>query len=156
MELSTNYFDLWLYSRTENDCCYLLLRTSQEKANKWFGGARFWQIPTDKVDEGEVIEEAAERVTTSLGLDLRGLWASEYVYTIYNHRRRDISIIPVFAGEVEVSKEVNLDWEHSEYEWCTKEEASSRLTFRGLRAGIIIVEETITSLEEPPGELRLL
>lgn len=156
MELSTAYFDVWLFHRDSEECRYLLLRTSQEKADRWFNGARFWQIPSDKIAGNERIEDAAKRVTESLGLSLRGLWAAEHVYTIYNHRRRDISIIPVFAGVVDNPEGVKLSWEHTEYSWCLGDEALRRVTFRGLREGLASVEEMITSSAEPPAELRLL
>ena len=156
MELTTCYFDLWLFHKSEDICRYLLLKTSQEKADKWFNSARFWQIPTDKVSENENIENAAKRLANSLGLSLTSLWAVEHVYTIYNHRRRDISIIPAFAGEVANQSNVELDWEHSEYSWVTEKEALEKLTFQGLIEGLTNVEKMITSRKQPPGELRLL
>jgi hypothetical protein len=45
MELLTNALDLWIFARSEAEPTYLLLRASQEKAERFFGGGRFWQIP---------------------------------------------------------------------------------------------------------------
>jgi hypothetical protein len=50
MNLLTNVFDLWIFTRSGRQPTYLLLRTSQEKAGRFFGGARFWQIPGDFLD----------------------------------------------------------------------------------------------------------
>jgi hypothetical protein len=45
MELRTDVIDVWVFRRGPDGVRYLLLHTSQEKADRWFGGGRFWQIP---------------------------------------------------------------------------------------------------------------
>jgi hypothetical protein len=45
MDLRTDAIDLWVFSKDADTSRYLLLQTSQEKADRWFGGGRFWQIP---------------------------------------------------------------------------------------------------------------
>ena len=40
---------------------FLLLHTSEEKAARHFSGGRFWQVPSDFVNDGESITEAITR-----------------------------------------------------------------------------------------------
>ena len=66
MELRTDTLDLWVFARTNDGPCYLLLHTSQEKADRFFGGGRFWQIPGAFLEDGEDAVSALERVPTRL------------------------------------------------------------------------------------------
>jgi hypothetical protein len=80
MDLLTNAFDLWVFARTRREPTYLLLRTSQEKADRWFGGGRFWQIPGDLLEQGEDVLSVLERPLDSLGLEATAIWQVDYVY----------------------------------------------------------------------------
>lgn len=62
LDFRTDFFDLWVYKRTDDDAQYLLLHASQEKADRFFGGGRFWQIPTDAVREREDLRDASRRL----------------------------------------------------------------------------------------------
>ena len=68
MKLDPNVFDIWVFRRTGADVQYLLLHTSQIKADRHFNGGRFWQIPSDVVREGESVTEAVARVLGRHGL----------------------------------------------------------------------------------------
>jgi len=84
MKLLTNVFDLWVFTRRGKEPTYLLLRTSEEKANRFFGGGRFWQIPGDFLQEENELPAVLRRPVAELGLTLRGLvegleWTRRYV-----------------------------------------------------------------------------
>ncbi|MCK4682182.1 NUDIX domain-containing protein, partial [Candidatus Bipolaricaulota bacterium] len=68
MKLRTNAFDLWVFHRQDRSPEYLLYHTSQEKADKWFHGGRFWQIPGGFVQEEEELTDAFVRVMAESGL----------------------------------------------------------------------------------------
>lgn len=155
MKLSADNFDLWVFRRNPQ-VEFMLLRTSQEKADCYFGGGRFWQIPTDALANEETIEEASARVLKEYGQTLIGLWAAEHSYTIYNRRRREVAIIPVFAAEVVVTETVQLSWEHSESGWFASSECSDKVHFRGLKEGLSSVCEYVTETDSPAAELRLV
>ncbi len=155
MKLTANNFEMWTF-RKNPGVEYLLMRTSQEKADRFFNGGRFWQVPTDAVQDGEEIEGAAVRIATNLGLDIAALWAAEHTYTIYNRRRREIAIIPVFAAEVRVADQVQLTWEHSEAGWYSAQECLERVHFRGTKEGLESVREYVTETSAPAKELQLI
>ena len=106
MQLGTNGFDLWIFHKQKVEPEYLLLHTSQEKADKWFNGGRFWQILGGPIQADEGIESAVLRPLQECALQAKGVWAAEHTYIIYNRRRRRMEILPVFAAEVACPQEI--------------------------------------------------
>lgn len=155
MELRTDVIDVWVFRRGPDGVRYLLLHTSQEKADRWFGGGRFWQIPGAFLEKDESVVAAVGRCLRELGFSASAVWAVEHVYPIYNRRTGGLMLIPVFAAEVGRTDEIRLGWEHSEATWCTADECRQRLTFRGLLEGLNWVRRYITENEAPRPEFRL-
>ena len=155
MKLCVKAFDLWVFGKSSEPTKYLLLYTSQEKADKWFSGGRIWQIPSDFIQDDERLVDALHRVLQGMGLQAQSLWAVEHSYTIYNRRYDEIMTIPVFAAEVTDTPEVPLTWEHSECGWYTTDECYQRLKFRGLREGLKWTREYVTEPAEPSVVFRL-
>ena len=156
MQIGTNGFDLWVFHKQHPEPAYLLLHTSQEKADKWFNGGRFWQILGGPVRENEDLEDALVRPLSERGLTPTGIWAVEHTYTFYNLRRRQIEILPVFAAQVPGPKAIPLSWEHSEFGWYSAAECMERLRFRGLKDGLRWAREYVTEVASPLPELRVL
>jgi len=156
MKLESNVFDVWVFRRAPTQVEYLLLRTSQFKADRFFNGGRFWQIPSGFMQESERVVPAVVRLLADFGLHATGIWAAEHVYNIYNRRFETLQMIAVYAAEVGVS-EVRLDpQEHSEWRWCSFEEALGLTNYRGLKDGLRSTREYVTGLDTPAAELRLL
>lgn len=157
MNLNAGVYDIWVYRRTAAGVRFLLLHTSQEKADRHFAGGRFWQIPSGVFQDGETVGAAFDRELGAYGLSAAAVWAAEHAYTIYNRRFHEVQIITVFAVETESAvTEVNLDpVEHSEYEWVPYDVALERVHYRGLKDGIRSVAEYVTGPATPAAELRL-
>ena len=155
LDLKSDFFDLWVFRHTGNGTEYLLLHTSQEKADRFFGGGRFWQIPSDAVGRGETVADACRRLLKESGIESRGVWSADHVYTIYNRRYDAVCTIPVFAAEAVDGTIPILTWEHSEFGWYDAATCLDRIRFRGLRDGLANVRESITEGGEPAPELRL-
>lgn len=148
-------FDVWVYRKDADAIRYLLLRTSQDKADRWFNGGRFRQIPSDCVGEGETLVQAAWRCLAEFGLAADSLWAVEHSYTIYNRRYENVQLILVLAAEVKTAATVQLTWEHSEHAWLTAAECQGRLEFRGLIEGLRWTQHYGTEAPKLMPELRL-
>ena len=132
MNLNANVFDLWVFQRRPGGVVFLLLHTSEEKAKRYFDGGRFWQIPSDFVNEGESITDATSRLLAVHGLRPKSIWAGEHAYLIYNRRFNEMQAIGVYAAEVE-DGDVRVDpSKHSEYDWLPFETCLERVHFRGL------------------------
>jgi hypothetical protein len=157
MQLNPLVFDLWVFRRTDAGVEFLLLHTSQQKADRHFSGGRFWQIPSGFFASEESVPAAADRELAPYGLTAREVWAAEHVYTIYNRRFHEIQIISVYAVAVDSdSTAVHLDAAaHSAYEWVSYETALGRVHYRGLKDGIRSVNEYVTGVAHPAPELRL-
>jgi len=149
MQLRTNAFDLWVFRRDPDEPRYLILRTSQEKADRWFSGGRFWQIPGGFFELDEDVVGAIRRILAGISMSPKSLWVIEHTYTYYNRRRGDLEITPVFAAEVEGAQEVPLTWEHSEQRWATASECNQVIGFRGLLEGLEWTRRYVTEQVNP-------
>jgi hypothetical protein len=155
LELRTDTLDLWVFVRANDGPRYLLLHTSQEKADRFFGGGRFWQIPGLFLQDGEDVGSALQRLLVDLGLETVHIWAVEHTYLIFNRRFHSLVAIPVFAAEVREQAAPRLDWEHSEHGWFSAEDCYERLSFRGLREGLDWTRSEISEKPSPRPEFRL-
>mgnify|MGYP003693583797 CR=1 FL=1 len=79
-------FDVWVFRRTPAKVEYLLLHTSQYKADRYFNGGRFWQIPSGFMQDSERVVPAITRLLADSDSTPTGIWAAEHVYNIYNRR----------------------------------------------------------------------
>jgi hypothetical protein len=155
MNLNPSVFDVWAFQRRPDGVVFLLLYTSAEKATRYFNGGRFWQIPSDRVNEGESVLGAIGRVLQRHALRPKGIWAGEHAYLIYNRRFDEMQAIAVYAAEV-YDAEVRLEpSEHSDHEWLPFETCLERVHYRGLKDGLRSVHEYITGAKEPARELCL-
>jgi hypothetical protein len=155
MKIRTNLFDLWVFHKEKIEPEYLIFHTSQRKADKWFKGGRFWQIPGEFTSDGEDVLDAIKRCLKDLNLTYKSIWVAEHSYIIYNSRRKNVEIIPVFAAEVENTGQIPLTWEHSEFGWYTAEEVLKRIKFRGLKDGLYWTREYISENNSPLKELMM-
>jgi hypothetical protein len=149
-------FDLWIFHRQGGEPRYLMLRTSQAKADKWFGGGRFWQVPGDFYAPGEGTLAAIRRHMGEWGLAPLAGWACEHVYTIWNRRFDAIQHIPVFCAEVAGPSAIPLTWEHSEAGWFTAAEAHERINFWALHEGLDRCRRLVIEAAHVPAEFRIL
>ncbi len=155
MDLAANVFDVWAFRRRPDGVEFLLLYTALQKAERYFNGGRFWQIPSDAVNDGESVVDAVRRLLDRFGLGPRAIWAGEHAYIIYNRRFDAMQAIAVYAAEVDDAS-VRLDpSEHAEYSWLSWEQCLQRVHYRGLKDGLRSVHEYITGVDEPAKELCL-
>jgi predicted NUDIX family NTP pyrophosphohydrolase len=157
MNLNAAVFDLWVFRRVDREAEFLLLHTSEEKAERHFNGGRFWQIPSGVFQADERVPNAADRELAQYGLVVKGVWSAEHAYTIYNPRFHEVEIITVYAVEVDQeSVHVRLNpAEHSDFAWHGYTAALDRVFYRGLKDGLRSVHEYITGVPTPAPELRL-
>jgi lipoyl(octanoyl) transferase len=156
MQLNPAVYDLWVFRRRSHGVEFLVLRTSQAKADRHFSGGRFWQIPSGFFQNGESVPAAVDRELAPYGLTAQAVWAAEHTYTIYNRRFHEIQIISVFAVETDGTAPVRLDPQnHSAYEWLPYEAALARVHYRGLKDGLRSTHDYIVGVDNPAPELRL-
>ena len=157
MLLNPAVFDIWVFRRSTDGVEYLVLQTSQVKADRHFNGGRFWQIPSGVFRPGESVLAALDRELTPYSLRALAVWAAEHTYTIYNRRFDEIQIISVFAAEADPAIEaVTLNPnEHAAYDWLPYANAIERVHYRGLKDGLRSTQEYVVGAADPARELRL-
>lgn len=155
MHLAPNVFDVWAFQRRADGVVFLLLHTSVEKAERHFNGGRFWQIPSDSVQDGESVTDAVGRVLHRHGLRPKSIWAGEHAYLIYNRRFDEMQAIAVYAAEVHDGEVRIASSEHAEYAWLPFDVCLERVHYRGLKDGLRSVHEYVTGVKEPARELCL-
>lgn len=155
MDLNPRVFDVWAFRREATGVEYLLLQTSQLKAERFFNGGRFWQIPSGVFLDGETVLAAIDRVFSGCALHADSIWAAEHAYTIYNRRFDEIQIISVYAAEVTGGDPQLNPEEHSVFGWFPYETALAAVHYRGLKDGLRSVQEYVTGPAEPARELCL-
>jgi hypothetical protein len=126
-----------------------------EKATRYFNGGRFWQIPSDSVNDGESIVDAIGRVLHRHGLRLKSISAGEHADLIYNRRFAEMQAIAVYAAEVDDAAVLVEPSQHSGYAWLSFEACVERVHHRGLKDGLRSVNEYVTGVKEPARELCL-
>ncbi len=158
MKMLLNTVDLWVFTRSADEVQYLLLQASREKADRFFGGNAFWQIPgTFITNEDEATSDTLRRTLAEFGLSATSVWAVEHVSTIYNRRFDAIQIIPSFAAELADEVTPILDsFEFGAHAWLGADEVSVRLTFQALHDSFAQLRNFITEVEAPLGEFRII
>ncbi|UNK48499.1 NUDIX domain-containing protein [Lysobacter sp. S4-A87] len=155
MQLNPRVFDVWAFRRDADAVRYLLLHSSQHKADRYFNGGRFWQLASGARAEAESMTQAIDRVLAPYGIEASAIWAAEHAYTIYNRRFDEMQLVSVFAAQVDAD-EVRLNpLEHADYRWVTVDEALALVHYRGLKDGLRSVVEYVTGVASPARELCL-
>ncbi|MCC6316515.1 MAG: NUDIX domain-containing protein [Gemmatimonadaceae bacterium] len=158
MRINPGVFDLWAFRRTMSGSVeFLVLHTSPLKAERYFNGGRFWQIPSGVFNADEPVLSAVDRELAPYSLRARGVWAAEHTYTIYNRRFDEIQVISVFAVDVGPALDpITLNpEEHAAYEWLPYDAALARVHYRGLKDGLRSTQKYITGTAHPAPELQL-
>lgn len=155
MHLNHRVFDVWAFRRRATGVEYLLLETSELKAERHFNGGRFWQIPSGVFRDDETVAEALDRELAGYTLNARGIWAAEHAYTIYNRRFHEIQIISVYAAELAGGGPQLNPEEHASFGWFPYEAALAAVHYRGLKEGLRSVHDYVTGPAMPAAELCL-
>ena len=155
MHLNPAVFDVWIFRRATTGVEYLLLRTSQLKAERHFNGGAFWQVPSGVFQDEETVPAALDRALSAYGMHAHAIWAAEHAYTIYNRRFHQIQIISVYAAEVSGGDPRLNAAEHSAFGWFPYEAALDAVHYRGLKDGLRSVREYVTGPTTVASELCL-
>ena len=114
---------------------FLLLK----RTSKYLSGT--WQPVTGRIDGDETAWQTALReVKEETGLTPDRFYSTNRVDSFYEIGQNCISLAPVFVAFVDADVEVRLSTEHSEYQWCTAEQAQPHLLFAQQRDTICAID----------------
>jgi dATP pyrophosphohydrolase len=125
---------------------YLLLRRGPAKK---LPGA--WQAVHGHVEEDETAAKAAVReLREETELVPSGVWAVDYVETVYDMKKDEVRLVPCFAALV--TGDVKLSAEHDASRWLSVREAANLFTFENQRAALEIADRDIGKIVARGGD----
>lgn len=122
---------------------YLLLKRS---LTTYLPG--IWQIVTGKLNGGESAAQAVVReVQEETGLVCSKIYNVD-VTMFYEQNRKSVAFSANFCGVIERDRSVRISLrEHTEFRWCSFEEASQLLAFPAQRETLRFIHENFVILE---------
>lgn len=113
-------------SKFGSDIKMLLLKRAKEG---------FWCHVAGKIEADETGWQAIVReFYEETQIKVNNLYSGEYLEQFYDPNRNQLIIAPTFAVLCDESQLVTLNYEHTEYKWCSLEEAKSLVPFPNQRA----------------------
>ena len=90
----------------------------------------FWCHVAGSIENNETGWQAIVReFKEETAIDVEALYNAQFLEQFYEHYSNVIELIPVFAVVCLPNQEVTLNEEHTEYRWCTLEEAKQLAPF---------------------------
>jgi len=103
-----------------------------------------WQTVYGGVEDGETAIAAAIReLKEETGLVPRRMFQVEYLESFYFRANDSITLMPVFAVEVNQSDAITLNAEHDDFRWVHESEVNRVFMWRTQREVIRILFETM-------------
>ena len=95
----------------------------------------FWCHVTGNIEADETACQAVIReLREETGVVTGEIYTAGYLDHFYEPDRNRINIVPVFVVFIPSNTEVQLNEEHTDYKWCTLEEAKSLVPFPNMRS----------------------
>ncbi len=137
MKIISKMIEAHIFRKKENGIEFLLLKRNEKEI---YPG--LWQMVTGKIRKNEKAYNAALReIKEETGLKPKRFWVVPNVNSFYSHEKNYISLMPVFAGEVEINSKVIICKEHCDFGWFKPNEAKKLLAWPGQRRSVDIITE---------------
>lgn len=90
----------------------------------------YWCQVAGKIEAGETAGQAMLReLKEETGIESAKLYNGEFLEQFYDAKSNELLIIPAFAILCPANQEVVLNEEHTEFRWCSLEQAKSLVPF---------------------------
>jgi dATP pyrophosphohydrolase len=140
MKIKTDLVELHVFRIINNEQQFLLLKRSE---NRIYPG--IWQMVSGHIDKKDTaVETAIRELKEETGLKPLRLWVAPNINSFYMPEDDSITLIPVFAAQVE-DVEVKISEEHTEFKWLNSEEAKKILAWDGQRRSVDLIKEYFTN-----------
>lgn len=123
--VNTNLVSTIVVAGTGCNAQVLLLKRSVEQ---------YWCQIAGKIEQGELAWQAILReLYEETGIVASELYNADYLEQFYEPHSNQIMIIPAFVVLLPNRERVRLNHEHTDYGWCSFDEATIRLPFPNQR-----------------------
>ncbi|MFF2754454.1 NUDIX pyrophosphatase [Psychrobacillus sp. NPDC058041] len=114
-----------------------------------------WCYIGGSIEKGEKAWEAAIReIKEETGITLLELYTSNKFDQIYSPKENYIYVAPVFVGYIDEQQDVKLNYEHSDYQWLSIDEAIETVSLPGNDEVLMSIEKHFV-MRKPPEFLRV-
>lgn len=94
----------------------------------------FWCHVAGKVEPNETASQAILReILEETGTHVQQLFSVDFIEQFYEPSLNVIEMIPVFVGYCEPNQSIELNHEHTEYQWCSIQKAKKLAVFSNQR-----------------------
>ncbi len=132
--------EVHIFLKSDKEIKFLLLKRAENEKYP-----NIWQPITGSINKNEKAYETALReVTEETGIKVKELLVVPTLSGFYSYENDYISIIPVFAVEVEENIEVKLSQEHSDFKWVSLKEALEMVSWEDQRKSMRLINEHFT------------
>lgn len=112
----------------------------------------FWCHVTGKIEDNETAWQAFIReLREETGVLINHLYSAEYIEQFYEHQKNCITLVPIFVALLPNDTEICINEEHTEYKWCSLDEAKALVPFPNQRVVYDHVWQVF--VENKPSEL---
>jgi dATP pyrophosphohydrolase len=133
----SNMVEAHILRLNEKKIEFLLLKRSDKEI---YPG--LWQMVSGSIHEDETAHQTALReILEETSLLPKKFWVVPNINSFYSPEENYVSLLPVFAAQVNFNSKVKISDEHSEYMWCSKEKAKKLLAWIGQRKSVDIIHE---------------
>ena len=140
MNIKSDLVEVHVFKIVNNELQFLLLKRSSHKI---YPG--LWQMVSGHIKKGEsAVKTALRELKEETGLKPQHFWVAPNINSFYFPGDDSITLIPVFAAQVD-DHDVNISDEHSEFKWVNSEEAKKHLAWEGQRKSVDIIKEYFTN-----------
>jgi len=137
MNIKSTLIEVHIFRKIEDGIEFLLMKRAP---NEVYAGV--CQMVTGSIENGEkAFETAIREIKEETNLIPNGFWIVPNINSFYSSVDDSITMVPVFVAEVEKNSDVILSSEHTEYLWCSKDEAKVLLAWPGQRKSVDIISE---------------
>lgn len=135
--------DVYPYSREENQISFLVLKRS---ADVRYAGQ--WRMVGGKVEENETATDAAIReLQEETGLNPELFWTIPSVNQFYDKQSDTVHRIPAFGVRVNPHKTINLNHEHSDWQWVSEDNVEDYIKWPEQRRLMKLLANIVTDNE---------
>lgn len=90
----------------------------------------FWCHVAGKVKEEETASEAIRReIREELSIEAESLYSADFIEQFYDMENNCITFVTAFVAQVKPGTRIILNEEHTEYKWCSVEEAKALVSY---------------------------
>lgn len=135
--------DVFVWRQGRSDQEFLLLKRAPREQFP-----NIWQCVSGGIKPGEKAWQTALReMNEETGYFPKQLFVADYAYNLYLHPTDSMLQVPVFGAEIDDSqaRAPRLSVEHTEFKWCTMDEALTILAWENYRLGIRAVKRVMNS-----------